>query len=73
MMSERIRQNLNGRIGDLLKHQGIEAEFRYTPEQGGRMLWFFEDGRVFTPGECADFLGIPTSEGFNNLGRGWPS
>lgn len=72
-MSEMIRQNLNGRIGDLLKRRGIVAEFRYTPEQGGRMLWFLNDGRVFTPGELADFLGIPVLEGFNRLGRGWPS
>lgn len=58
---EMTRRNLNGRIGDLCAREGIEAEFKFTGTGNGdgRMLWHLSDGRVLTPGEFADLLGVP--------------
>lgn len=49
----RVRRDINGRIKEKLAELGIAGEFRYTPEQGGRMLWTIE-GVTLTPGEAAD-------------------
>lgn len=62
-MSDRItssitRRNLNGRIADIAEREGVSAEFKYSDTEGGRMLWFLDDGRVLTPGEFADLLGV---------------
>jgi hypothetical protein len=48
------------RVADIMAREGIAAEFRLTGEYGSmRMLWHLSDGRVLTPGEFADLLGVP--------------
>lgn len=48
-----IRRDINGQIREKLAELGISAEFAYTPEQGGRMMWLV-GGVPMTTGEAAD-------------------
>ena len=47
------RRDINGQIKDKLTELGIDGEFKYVPEQGGRMVWVI-GGERMTTGEAAD-------------------